>query len=1093
MLVNVHRDHKKLFFTEEIVSISSDVFPKAIIGDALSTTKESGINPLCVCLGHVKLKVQASEINSPILLSALDYTLDKVAGVYSFSYSDDKLFLNPFLVSHLKSELDIDLTEAIGNDLLLEDVIQFLKEKGLPAEKGSMVIGNFHHHRYQIIKELEELSKVQFYGNGLSSLFGLTKPEVDEVQFSSTHILPADSDHKKVFEAAAYNNLVVQGPPGTGKSQVLTNLIAKFLGASQRVVVISEKHAALNVIQKKLSDFDLDKLCYIASSDRMSRSFLMELKSTWDYFENFIPRTIKNLQLSEQYEDNLQMNLDLLLQENLIGGISFHDFLKQKKNENYSGKYFSSSPLISDFLNQENLIRKAYDLNIESSLGSIRKKVIDSDGFDSFDSTIRELISTIKRLQNDFDLTNWEDITKAMKKAVLCQVYDNEIYKKYQAIFKPDSKEQKSFIRLRKKYKKHHLSSVQNASGNKNQLSIDEARSLQAQLKSSSYWTKRKARKNWAKYSILPHTEAEQALVGIIKNQEDSAAYSQILIKLYDLGIESPELEIPQIQQTLGSFTEEQWLEFENIPKETRLKITSSHRELQNLYSALLNHFRFSDEQNILHYLEDLEVRIPKILSQKSALKFLDESMYKTFKVCDTFDTFRATVFSTNFAQFKERFPQFSEFDPADIRDKVNDIISVEKSEAKIESDKLLMSTYSKFTAYHKMLITPARKLSEADKELKRRLRRGKAILVKEFGKTRSHPSRRELYSSEAREWIQLLKPIWLSNPAQLSKCFPLEEGMFDVVIFDEASQVPLQNALGGIHRSKRIIIAGDEHQMGPSSYFKKGGSEPMDLLHQSSYHYKKCSLKHHYRSTHPDLIRFSNQHFYKGELKAFPGFDSGNRQAIQHNFIKDGRFINRRNEIEADAVVKHVSNLLKSNRSLGIVAFSEEQLTCIWERLTAMQQSKITEHIEMYGGFFKALENVQGDECDQLVICFGYGQNEEGDFHMRFGPMGTSNGRQRLNVLLTRAMYSIDFFCSIRSSQFKLSDNESINLLRQWITFSENYSGAGTPTFPFELAPEIDGKKLTFSRIQETLPDSVELVTLQRTLENRGWEVCYD
>ena len=149
------------------------------------------------------------------------------------------------------------------------------------------------------------------------------------------------------------------------------------------------------------------------------------------------------------------------------------------------------------------------------------------------------------------------------------------------------------------------------------------------------------------------------------------------------------------------------------------------------------------------------------------------------------------------------------------------------------------MSTYSKFTAYHKMLITPARKLSETDKELKRRLRRGKAILVKEFGKTRSHPSLRELYSSEAREWIQLLKPIWLSNPAQLSKCFPLEEGMFDVVIFDEASQVPLQNALGGIHRSKRIIIAGDEHQMGPSSYFKKGGSEPMDLLHQSSYHYK--------------------------------------------------------------------------------------------------------------------------------------------------------------------------------------------------------------------------------------------------------------
>ncbi len=1093
VLVNIRDDHKKLLFIDELTPISLDEFPKAILRETKNTQKESGTNPLCLARGEVTISVRSKKVKTPILLSPLTYKLEKVTKFYIFSEEEDNSFLNPFLVNHLKSEFNIDLAELTEISTSLEAVIPFLESKGLNAVHSRSVIGNFHHHRYQVIKELEELSEAEVFSSSLNSLFGLSSPEQQKIDFPKTNLFPADVGHEAVFKSAAFKNTVIQGPPGTGKSQVLTNLIAKFVGASKRTVIISEKHAALAVIQKKLSAFGLDKLCYIASADRMSHSFLMDLKSTWDYFENYVPKSIDNIQLSEQYEANLQMTLDMLSQTELIGGVSFHAFFDQAKGQNLDGKYLSFAPLISDFLSQESIVKMVYDSSLNLSLGSVRERVLKNDQFDAFDEKIQTWISMLTSIEKDFELTTWKDLSKAMKKAALCQVYENELYKKYQAVFIPNSKAQKTFIRLRKKYNQHQIKSKSSESEWKESVSLEEAKSLRIHLEEGSFWSKRKARKRWRNLSHLPIDGARSALEKKIKNEEERAAISRISIGFYDLGLESPESEVPLIHQTLGLFTRDQWQEFENIPEESRLKITPHHRDLQKLHSALLHHFHFAENERIKDYLNKLLASLPKLISCKSELLKLDEAALKTLKISPHFSAYKSTVFTSHYVKFREQFPRFSKFHPSDLYEKISDTISAMKSEAKLESSLILQRVHLAFKNYHKLLSTPARKLSEVDRELKMRLRKGKSILVKEFSKSRSHPSLREIYNSEAREWIQLLKPIWLSNPTQLGKCFPLEEGVFDVAIFDEASQIPIQNAMGGIQRSHRVIVAGDEHQMGPSSHFKTTGAEPMDLLHQASYHFKKSSLKHHYRSEHPDLISFSNTHFYSSELKAFPGPNSLNRKVIQHHFVADGSFITRRNKPEAANMKDEIKGFLKSNKSIGIVAFSEEQLACIWEELSGELQTKLIDHLETYGGFFKALENVQGDECDHLLISFGYAKNEAGDFQMRFGPMNTSNGRRRLNVLLTRAITSIDFYCSVTSSDFKLSDNESINLLRQWITFSENYSSLSTPVFPFGLNPKIDGKKLRFSRIQETLPTAREIVTLQRALEDRGWEVEYD
>ena len=310
------------------------------------------------------------------------------------------------------------------------------------------------------------------------------------------------------------------------------------------------------------------------------------------------------------------------------------------------------------------------------------------------------------------------------------------------------------------------------------------------------------------------------------------------------------------------------------------------------------------------------------------------------------------------------------------------------------------------------------------------------------------------------------------------------------MAIFDEASQIPIQNGLGTIHRARKIIIAGDENQMGPSNYFVSKDIDTLDLLHQADYNWPSVKLKHHYRSVHPDLIAFSNQFFYNNELTAYPERNAD--IPIRHHYISKGKFINRKNKIEATQVAKKIHETIKIPGSIGIVAFSEEQLSLIWNLLSKADQNLLSEKIESNNGFFKSLENVQGDECDFLIISFGYGKNEDNLFMMHFGPMNRSNGRKRLNVLLTRAIKTIDFFCSINSSDFKLTNNESINLMRKWVSFSESYKNQVDYLFPINNQPIIKGKEINFKSIHKSIPTAKELHTFTTVLSKRGWDIRF-
>ncbi len=288
--------------------------------------------------------------------------------------------------------------------------------------------------------------------------------------------------------------------------------------------------------------------------------------------------------------------------------------------------------------------------------------------------------------------------------------------------------------------------------------------------------------------------------------------------------------------------------------------------------------------------------------------------------------------------------------------------------------------------------------------------------------------------------------PIILTSPDVASNLFKGMNGYFDIVMFDEASQLRLEDNLPAIIKGKQIIIAGDEHQMPPSNYFSKvfdGSVDDEDDIEEeneivvdkdnillsceslldfgSELNFQRKHLDFHYRSRHPFLIDFSNYAFYNQRLKPLPNnFDYVPIKYIQVN----GTFSEHTNEAEAEMVLsiidKNINRLPNGEYpTLGIATFNIAQRNLIKSKILERQKfskfedfnAKIQE-LEENGMFIKNLENIQGDERDVIILSTTYGIGKDRKFAQRFGPINHSKGYRLLNVIITRAKYKV-YLCS--------------------------------------------------------------------------------
>jgi hypothetical protein len=308
---------------------------------------------------------------------------------------------------------------------------------------------------------------------------------------------------------------------------------------------------------------------------------------------------------------------------------------------------------------------------------------------------------------------------------------------------------------------------------------------------------------------------------------------------------------------------------------------------------------------------------------------------------------------------------------------------------------------------------------------------------------------------------VQALKPCFMMSPLTVSQFLPAEI-KFDVIIFDEASQVRPADAVNCIYRGHRLIVAGDQKQLPPTTFFETvalDGDDEWDedeipdfdsVLDLCQAHgFPSLTLRWHYRSQHEDLITFSNYSFYDGRLLTFPGAQQSGPDLGVELFRVPGVYRRggaRDNPVEAKKVVERVlfHALNHPNLSLGVVAFSEAQATAIQDALEVLRierpelQQLLDTADRLRGFFVKNLETVQGDERDILIFSIGYGPDENGKFTKQLGPLSRKGGERRLNVAITRARRRVEVIASIGAEDFAGDlGSDGVRHLKRYLDFA--------------------------------------------------------
>ncbi len=379
--------------------------------------------------------------------------------------------------------------------------------------------------------------------------------------------------------------------------------------------------------------------------------------------------------------------------------------------------------------------------------------------------------------------------------------------------------------------------------------------------------------------------------------------------------------------------------------------------------------------------------------------------------------------------------------------------------EDKIQTFRDLDETWSRLTCqeiYARLATRVPRPTRDVDQKAEL------GILARELQKQRRHMALRQLFQAIPNV-LARLKPCMLMSPISVAQYLDPSHPPFDLVIFDEASQVPTCDAVGAIARGSQVVIVGDPKQLPPTTFFTRTDSDDDDATTYRdlesilddclAINMDESHLLWHYRSRHESLISFSNARYYDNRLLTFPSPDDLTPK-VRAVFV-DGRYErggSKQNRAEAQAVVDEVVRRLRdpvlSRFSIGIVTFNAPQQKLIEDIID--EQLRRTPALEKFFTegvgdgrepvFVKNLENVQGDERDVILFSIGYGPDKSGRVSMNFGPVNKDGGQRRLNVAVSRARNEMVVFTSIHADQIDTSRTTAWGVadLRAFIAYAE-------------------------------------------------------
>ncbi|MCO3053528.1 DUF3320 domain-containing protein [Pseudomonas aeruginosa] len=334
-------------------------------------------------------------------------------------------------------------------------------------------------------------------------------------------------------------------------------------------------------------------------------------------------------------------------------------------------------------------------------------------------------------------------------------------------------------------------------------------------------------------------------------------------------------------------------------------------------------------------------------------------------------------------------------------------------------------------------------------------------VLRHEITKKTRHLPLRELMS-KIPDALTKLTPCLLMSPLSIAQYLAANSSVFDVVIFDEASQIPVWDAIGAIARGKQVVMVGDPKQLPPTSFFDRAESTQDDADVEADLEsiLDECisanlpirNLNWHYRSRHESLIAFSNQRYYESKLVTFPSPVTTDRAVSLH--IINGVYEKgsaRTNPAEAKALVGDLIDRLRSpgfkesKLTIGVVTFNGEQQKLIEDLLDTERRNdpaleSYFSESELEPVFVKNLESVQGDERDIMYFSITYGPDAAGNVAMNFGPLNRTGGERRLNVAVTRARHELRVFSTLRAEKIDLARTQALGVrdLKHFLEFAD-------------------------------------------------------
>lgn len=981
--------------------------------------RERGVNALVQYEGLLKWERQQKEIQTPIFLREclhINWANESVT-------FEENLIVNPFLTLYLKSTLDIELSESNTKICIEQLLATGLFSEYLP----DIGFANLHPQRYELRKEWEGLKAATVYSSALHQLLGDVDAisKTDSIEFEPLELSALDPDQRAAVNKSMADSLVIYGPPGTGKSVVLTNVIGQALAQQQQILVVSDKIVALEVIEDKLSKLHLKQCCVHLDSNLTVANFYKQLKSRFAYLLQAATAAPIDIKTKFIAADFWQQQKEL---ESLTGKAFTELFAEFEIDDKTKGQPTSNWKI---WLAHKEEIR---GLNSELlSLLPLLQKYWQEETAQAIFEVWGNWCNLYQKVAEVQSFTSWQELRSIVEKSLRCVQFQTNVYQNYTPLLDQNPEQQ---LKRLLKFQALQVTQKRLKDGLKVWIQLPTQPEWEQikQLGTSKKWlTQLKWRRLEKKWLRTPGLDLRLLEKSLEKHWRLQTQIGTIQEHFTSMGVMELTTHSATLIALLKQHKPEEWAWYRSLSTEQIQSFCQLHQsayQLQQLHGQLFT--ELAEDFSILQ--QQISAQIAALLE---AQKKWQRIPYELWAFCANLKYLEQEMKHSFWADLRFHYPALYQVNVKDLEKNIDKDLKTEEKIWKQHAQQLLQQQIEQFKALQGLLDAPLQKLSVQQKELRQVLRKGKAILVKELAKSRQQMRIEDLLESPAAPWLRVIFPVWLCTPTTLAKHVPLSANFFDIGLFDEASQLPLSHAIGALQRVSKVIVAGDPQQMRPKSYFSKSVEGVVDLLHQAAFYLPSSHLKHHYRSEDPSLIAFSNLHFYDNTLKVWPSKPNP-KNGLFDRYVPAGVYTKQQNIQEAKVLAKQLSDLLDQTEKIGVVAFSQTQLACIYQQLMPAKQAQLETRIAERSAFFLALEQVQGEECDILLISFGYGKNEAGLFSLKIGPMNQAQSTRRLNVLLTRAQKALHFYSSVRASDFPKQRSAATNKLWEWFVFLE-------------------------------------------------------